>query len=626
MPRQTTVKGKSIAKPDGDGPIADYLKDLHFRVGHIQGGAVASYIPELAKENPHLCGVAIATVDGEIYTAGDCGHAFTIQSVSKPFVYGYALQEYGREIVMQHVGVEPTGEAFNSIVLDQEHNRPYNPMVNAGAIAMAEMIKGATPRVRVQTMLDLFSRFAGRTLDIDEAVFLSEQATGHRNRAIAYMMLNTGMVRQDPEDILDIYFRQCAVRVTCRDLAIMSATLANDGVNPVTGARALAQECVYDVLTVMSTCGMYNYAGQWTYEIGVPAKSGVSGSIVAVIPGQAGIAVFSPPIDENGNSVRGVAACREIAEEFGLHAFKTHPNARAVIRRELHGGVIRSKRAWTAEERRVLDEKGGEICVIEVQDALFFASAERLLRRVSQVAETAKHIILDMRRVYSADEASHALIARLHDSSAARGRTLAVAHLSGEGPLARLHACLVEKTGGAPHILFADRDSALEWCEGLLLKSAPRTDTSRYALSSLEIFRGLTGDEIRLIEDLAQPLVYEAGATIVREGDEAHIFFVVTRGSASVRLSVDGERERKVRVASIGPGVSFGEMALLDGGRRSADVVADERVVCYGFSVDELRKLGEAYPPIMIKMFANMTRDLSERLRRANNEIRALEN
>jgi glutaminase len=625
---QTSAHARGAVDRGPSGPVAEFLADLHDRVRALVGGEVASYIPELAKQAPDLCAIAIATVDGAIYQVGDSDHAFTIQSVSKPFVYGYALQEYGRETVLAHVGVEPTGDAFNSIVLDQVRNRPFNPMVNAGAIAMSELIRGATPAARVETLLDLFSSFAGRRLTVDEAVFVSEKTTGHRNRAIAYMMLNSGMIAREPEDILDIYFRQCAIEVTTRDLALMSAALANDGVHPLTGARALASEYVHDVLTVMNTCGMYNYAGHWSYDVGVPAKSGVSGSIIAVIPGQAGIAVFSPPIDANGNSVRGLEACRAIAEEFGLHAFKTHPDAHAVIRREMRGDVVRSKRARAGLEARILDEQGGAIRVIEAQDALFFASAERLLRRATLLAREARYLIIDVRRVYRADAAACALMARFAEGISAEGCVLAFAHMSEDGPLGPLRRRLARSGSRArAPLIFADRDDALEWCENQILgaASAPPEPT-RYAVGALDIFRGLDDEQLRLVEALAQPLVFEAGETIMREGDPARLFFVITRGAASVRIAVSGDSGgRKARIASIGPGVSFGEMALLDGGRRSADVVADEKVVCYGFSVEALRDLGASHPSILVTLFANLTRDLSERLRRANGEIRALE-
>ena len=206
--RQTSRTAAALA------PVQDYLAELHERVLGVSGGKPADYIPELGKVDPNLFGIAIATVDGQIYSVGDAEVGFTIQSVSKPFMYGYALQRYGRAAVLKHVGVEPTGEAFNSIVLDEVANRPFNPMVNAGAIAVAELMDGETGDERIATMLALFSSLAGRELAIDEAVFRSELATGHRNRAIAYMMLNTGMIERDPNEVLDLYFRQCSVNVT----------------------------------------------------------------------------------------------------------------------------------------------------------------------------------------------------------------------------------------------------------------------------------------------------------------------------------------------------------------------------------------------------------------------------
>jgi glutaminase len=231
-------------------PIEEFLCELHARIAKERGGRVADYIPELGKADPNTFGIALATVDGRVYTAGDAGRSFTIQSISKPFMHGFALQQFGRAYVLDRVGVEPTGEAFNSIVLDEVANRPFNPMVNAGAIAVAAMMPGDTLEERTATMVDLFSHLAARKLDIDDAVFRSELATGHRNRAIAYMMLNTGMIGRDPTEALDLYFRQCSISVTCRDLAIMAATLANDGINPLTGVPLYHPHYVRDVLSV----------------------------------------------------------------------------------------------------------------------------------------------------------------------------------------------------------------------------------------------------------------------------------------------------------------------------------------------------------------------------------------
>ncbi len=609
------------------GPIDHYLAELHKRITAITDGDIATYIPELARVDPELFGIAIATVDGRVYTVGDADYPFTIQSISKAFVYGYTLAEYGRDFVLSHIGVEPTGEAFNSIVLDEVHNRPYNPMVNAGAMAAAELIKGDTPEARIATMLGTLSKHAGRSLHIDESVLRSEQATGHRNRAIAYMMLNSGMIHTAPETILDIYFRQCSVRVTCADLAVMAATLANDGVNPLTGEIALEKDYIQDVLTVMNSCGMYNYAGQWSYEIGMPAKSGVAGGIIAVIPGQIGIGVFSPRLDAHGHSVRGVRVCAEISETFGLHVFRNHTNSGAVIRRELSGVVVRSKRVRSPQERKLLDEKGDLIAVVEAQGGLFFGSTERLVRRIDAIAAESEFIILDLRRVHDADKAARRLLLDLLAWLRARGRHLIFAHLPSDGPLGPLRAALTENDEVA-EMVFDHRDQALEWCENrLIAEFDDNRDRTKFSLSQLDIFAGLEREDLRVLEGLVRPMVFEAGQTIVAEGDEANLFFVVARGTVTVQLRLETEdgSERIVRVASMGPGVSFGEMALLDGGHRSADVIADERVVCYGFSVDELREVGQTHPRLFTTILGNMMRDFSERLRRANDEIRALE-
>lgn len=602
-------------------PIDAWLAALMDRIRPIADGAPATYIPELGKADPAALGIAIAMVDGTVYQAGDAAKRFTIQSISKAFVYGHALDRLGRDAVLAHVGVEPTGESFNAISLDQVHNRPFNPMVNSGAIATAELIEGDTSVERQAALAALMARYAGRTLELDEDVYLSEKATGHRNRAIAYMMLNSGMIRRDPEDVLDLYFRQCSLLVDARDLAVMGATIANDGVNPRTRIRALGKQYVPDVLTVMNMCGMYNYAGQWSYEIGLPAKSGVSGAILLIIPGQAGIAIYSPPIDGNGNSVRGVAAAHEIANAFGLHIFGTHPNLRGVIRAEYRGDRIRSKRARRHAELGLLTREGARIRVIEAQGALYFGSSERLLRRAGELAVQADYLIVDLRRVLSADIAACRLLSGLADTIAARGRQLIFAHLDGEGPLAELHAALAATARIAP-----SRDAALEYCEDRLLDGAgERVVPKAVPFAALDIVAGLTAAQVAEVEALAIPLAFAAGEALAREGEEAPLFFALADGSASIRLAQPGEPGRWVRIGSVGPGVSCGEMALVERGRRSADIVADEDVRAYGFGIAEMEELGTRHPAILIRIIANITKDLAERLRLANNEIRALE-
>ncbi|MBD1809093.1 glutaminase A [Microcoleus sp. FACHB-SPT15] len=302
--------------------LENLLSELYDKYKSLMHGRLANYIPELAKADPNWFGICVVTVDGQVYEVGDYEQLFTIQSISKAFVYGLALEEHGRDYVLTKVGVEPTGDAFNSIIqLEESSKRPYNPMVNAGAIATTSLIKGSSPSERLNCLLSMFERYVGHNLFIDMPVFLSERTTGHRNRAMAHLMLNFGMIDEKIDEALDLYFQQCSVMVNCRDLATMAATLANCGINPVTQQRAVEARYIRDILTVMYTCGMYNVAGQWAYKVGLPAKSGVSGGIIVVVPQKMGIAVFSPPLDSHGSSVRGMRVCEDLSERIGLHMF-----------------------------------------------------------------------------------------------------------------------------------------------------------------------------------------------------------------------------------------------------------------------------------------------------------------
>lgn len=608
-----------------DGPIAQYLAGLHERIAPIWEGAVATYIPKLAEADPSLFGIAIATTDGRVYGAGDIDSAFTIQSVSKPFLYGLALEAHGRAEVLRHVGVEPTGAAFNAAVFDEDNNRPYNPMVNAGAIAVSAMVQGRSYAARRARMKACLARYAGRPVTIDEGVFRSERETGERNRAIAALMERAAMIEGDTSETLDLYFSQCSVLVTCRDLALMAATLANGGVQPLTGERALDGEYVHDVLTVMNSCGMYNYAGQWSYEIGVPAKSGVSGSIIAIVPGQMGIAAFSPKLDAMGNSVRAIAACKAIAEDFDLHVFRRPAYGTAAVRSLRRGDTLRSARRRTAHERAILDRRGADIVVAEAQGALFFASAERLVRRLREACAGARFLILDIRRVFAADEGAARLISGLDSELEMKGALLFIL----VGDQSRFSATFQKALAQLDRAgIFSERDEALEWCENKLISEEPAGERSQptFSLMKLSLFAGLDADDIHHLEGVARPFSFDAGQHILREGEPGTLFFVLAQGRASVRLNFTQEGQtRSLRIAVIEPGQAVGEMALLDGGPRSADVVADERVLCYGFAVDDIRENLSDQPNILPTVLGNLARDLAARLRNANAQIRALE-
>ena len=301
--------------------IEAIIAGAHARHLADRSGSPADYIPELANVDPDRFGVAIATVDGKLFKAGDADHCFTIQSVSKAFVYCLALELAGRKAVLERVGVEPSGDAFNAIVFDPHTNRPFNPMVNAGAITVAGLIRDVAGAGAFDLILDRLSAAAGRRLSIDDAVYRSEAETGHRNRAIGHLLRNVGALQSPVDEVVDLYFRQCSILVNATDLAHMGATLAHIGENPVTGEQVFELTAVRNTLAVMFTCGTYDFSGNWAYNVGVPAKSGVGGGIVGVVNRQLGMATYSPRLDAKGNSIRGVKAFEEIADELGLHVF-----------------------------------------------------------------------------------------------------------------------------------------------------------------------------------------------------------------------------------------------------------------------------------------------------------------
>jgi len=307
-------------KPSGQKHLFQALERLHYKHRSCHEGEVATYIPELAKANASHFGVAVAEVDGEVHEVGETSTEFTIQSISKAFLFGLAVETHGRDAVLKRIGVEPSGEAFNSLEL-RSSRKPFNPMINAGAITDTGMVTGKNAKEKMDKILALLSAAAGRELRVDEGVCRSEKDTGHRNRAIGYLLKNVDLIDGEVEEVLDLYFQQCSVLVNARDLAVMGATLANLGTNPVTGKEVLSFDSVRDVLSVMFTCGMYDFAGEWAFRVGIPAKSGVAGGILAVINRQLGIGSYSPRLDSMGNSVRGIRFCTDLAEEMGLHVF-----------------------------------------------------------------------------------------------------------------------------------------------------------------------------------------------------------------------------------------------------------------------------------------------------------------
>lgn len=302
--------------------IDQMLADVYERALPLEEGALADYIPELAKVPPNSFGVALATTKGKVHKIGDADFEFTIQSTSKALTYCMALELCGRDQVLACVGVEPSGDPFNAIEFSPVTRRPYNPMVNAGAIAISGMIRDALgAEVAFERVLERFSQAAGRQLKLNEDVYRSEALTGHRNRAIAHLLLSAGALKEPVEPALDLYFKQCSIMVSATDLAMIGATVANLGVHPLSGQQVFDIDAVRDTQSVMFSCGMYDFSGGWTYEVGIPAKSGVGGGILGVVNRQLGVGSYSPRLDRNGNSVRGIETFKIMSSVLGLHAF-----------------------------------------------------------------------------------------------------------------------------------------------------------------------------------------------------------------------------------------------------------------------------------------------------------------
>lgn len=315
------------ALPDS-GRVRTLLAQAHQRYLQDGSGEVADYIPVLAAADPRHFGLCIAGVDGALYSEGEADAEFSIQSISKAFLFAMVDNVLGHDTVRRAVGVNNTGLPFNSVIaIELNAGRPLNAMVNAGAIAAAGLVPGGSAQARWEFILEGLSRFAGRDLIMDEEVYRSETASNGRNRAIATLLHTYGTLSSDPEETVDLYTRQCSVNVTAEDLAVMGATLADGGVNPRTGERAVAAPVCSDTLASLAAAGLYEQTGDWLYEIGMPGKSGVSGGLVTIAPGKGALGSYSAPLDPAGNSVRGQRAAHFLSAALGLNLFASRAGA-----------------------------------------------------------------------------------------------------------------------------------------------------------------------------------------------------------------------------------------------------------------------------------------------------------
>ena len=376
-------------------PIPDYLAEVLTACAGDTSGATADYIPELASADPDRLAAALCTVDGVVYVAGDADEQFTIQSISKPFAYALALADRGLDAITAKVGVEPSGDAFNSISLEVETGRPRNPMINAGAIATHGLTgdPGMSAQQRTERVVAGLSAFAGRDLEIDEEVFSSELGTAHRNLALAHMLRSYGIIEENPVDVVEGYVRQCSLLVTVRDLAVMAATLANGGRQPATGVQIITPRVARQVLSVMTTCGMYDAAGDWVTSVGIPAKSGVAGGLIGALPGQVGVATFSPRLDVHGNSVRGVRLFERLSDDMGMHLMEIPAPGQAVLRKV-----------------RRFDGPGPSAMVFQLQGMLGFTTAEVVTRSVVDHDPRTDRVVFDLERLNRVDAVGRVML------------------------------------------------------------------------------------------------------------------------------------------------------------------------------------------------------------------------
>jgi glutaminase len=596
-------------------PLQRFLTACHADFAADHGGEVAHYIPELSKANPDHFGISLATLDGHVYEVGDTRVPFTIQSISKAFVFALALDTLGAEKVESAIGVEPSGDPFNSIRLNSE-NHPFNPMVNAGAIACSGLIREAKGDGAFDYIRRALGRFAGRELEVDEAVFASESATGDRNRAIGYLLRTSSVIKEDVRAVLEVYFRQCSVLVTARDIAIMAATLANRGLNPVTREQVMTPYAISRTLSVMTSSGMYDYAGEWIYRVGIPAKSGVGGGILAALPARLGLGSYSPRLDGHGNSVRGIKVCEALSSHYDLHMLNRSDDARNSIIADYNIGKSASRRSRRPQERKLLTQHHREVRVMELVGTLSFSNVDYVSRQIAAKPRP-QFIIFDLRRVTSLTPAGARLLAEGLRELAAFNLTVI---FSGILRSSAEWKTIAERTGDISNVRnFYLLDTAIEWAEDQIVYRHGGTidfhDTTE--LAEQPLLAGLSTEELAELNALAAIRTYQRGERIVSTGDPATSLFFLRSGVVHVTLP-DG-----IRLATLTAGVAFGEMALLET-HRSADVSADMSATAYEIRLADFERFREQHPKAGERIMRNLAQLLADRLIVANARVNLL--
>ena len=593
-------------------PLLRFLDRCHVDFANEIGGTVADYIPELGKADPAHFGISLATLDGHVYEVGDTRIPFTIQSMSKPFVFALALDTLGAVRVEGAIGVEPSGDPFNSIRLNAD-NHPFNAMVNAGAITCSGLIREAKGDGAFEYIRDALSRFAGRKLDVDETVFSSETVSGDRNRAIAYLLRTSHVLSENVDAVLETYFRQCAVLVTARDTAVMAATLANRGINPVTGEQVMTPYAISRTLSVMTSSGMYDFAGEWIYRVGIPAKSGVGGGILAALPARLGLGSYSPKLDSHGNSVRGIKVCEALSRHYDLHMLNRSDDARNSVIADYDIGKNPSRRSRRPHERKILTTHHREVRVIELVGTLSLSSIDYVSRQLAGRPRP-QFVIFDLRRVTSVTRAGGRLVAEEFLELATHGVTVVLSGIKRDSPEWKT---VSEWTGGISNVRdFYLLDTAIEWAEDqVVYRYGGAIDFHETTeLSEQPLLAGLTPEEVTDLASIASVRNYRPGQKIVAAGDPATSLLFLRSGAVHITLP-DG-----IRLATLTAGMAFGEMALLES-HRSADVLADMAATAFEIRLRDFERFRKQHPRASERIMRNLAQLLADRLIVANTRV-----
>jgi glutaminase len=594
-----------------ESPIDSYLRQIHAEIAKLKDGKPYSTIPAMANVDPNNFGIALATVDGEVYEVGDTREEFTIQSISKPFTYGLALEDLGYEAVDAKVDVEPSGDSFNEISLAEGSGRPANAMINAGALTATSLIKGSGGQSGFKRILSTYSAFAGRQLSVSEKVFESELKHGHRNTALAHLLRSFNIIEDDPVPVLEDYFRQCSVLVNSFDLSIMAATLANGGRNPLSGKQVLEIGPVERVLSVMMTSGMYDDAGAWISSVGMPGKSGVAGGIIAVLPGQVGLAVYSPPLDEHGSSVRGLATAQRLSRDMELHFVRAARAGRSAILAaydvtETPSGIRRND-----EAADVLRQHGHRARVIELNGDLLFAGTESMVRELSALEDGVEVVILDLRRTDQVSAVALRMLEKAREGMAETGRELVL--VEADGSVAEALGQSPGQTEGAL-ASFASRSAAVEYCENRLLERYGNRLLlpAKVPVSASPALAPLEEADALAVQALMTAKKYDDGEVIRRVGLRFGGVYFITSGKVS--STSPGPSGDRVKLNTLSAGMTFGELALGSGNRQETTVRAVGPVEVMVLTAEAISELEAANPLLAIALWKALTRDAYTRV------------